>query len=300
MDRIEEMTVFVAVAEEGGFAAASRRLNLSAPTVTRAVASLEASIGAELFVRTTRFVRLTEAGQRYLADCRRILRQLEEAEAQAAGAHVAPQGNLVIAAPVLFGQQLLVPAVVDFLAAYPSVSVRLLLVDRTVLLGEEGIDAAFRMGDLPDSSLVAMPLGYIRRVICASPRYLDAHGRPAHPSELAGHALVASVADTRNDVWQFVDGDARIDVPIQPRLVTSTNAAAILAAECGAGLTRVMSYQIAPALEHGRLERLLQAYEARPLPVWLVNQEGRRAAAKLRVFLAFMGDRLRGHPALMG
>ena len=300
MDRIEEMTVFVAVAEEGGFAAASRRLNLSAPTVTRAVASLEASIGAELFVRTTRFVRLTEAGQRYLADCRRILRQLEEAEAQAAGAHVAPQGNLVIAAPVLFGQQLLVPAVVDFLAAYPSVSVRLLLVDRTVLLGEEGIDAAFRMGDLPDSSLVAMPLGYIRRVICASPRYLDAHGRPAHPSELAGHALVASVADTLNDVWQFVDGDARIDVPIQPRLVTSTNAAAILAAECGAGLTRVMSYQIAPALEHGRLERLLQAYEARPLPAWLVNQEGRRAAAKLRVFLAFMGDRLRGHPALMG
>jgi DNA-binding transcriptional LysR family regulator len=300
VDRIEEMTVFVAVAEEGGFAAASRCLNLSAPTVTRAVASLEASIGAELFVRTTRYVRLTEAGQRYLADCRRILRQLEEAEAQAAGAHIAPQGNLVIAAPVMFGQQLLVPAVVDFLAAYPAVSVRLLLVDRTVLLGEEGIDAAFRMGDLPDSSLVAMPLGHIRRVVCASPAYLDAHGRPAHPSELTAHALVASVADTRNDAWQFVDGDARIDVPIQPRLVTSTNAAAIAAAECGAGLTRVMSYQIAPALEHGRLERLLQAYEAKPLPVWLVNQEGRRAAAKLRVFLAFMGDRLRGHPALMG
>lgn len=300
MDRIEEMAVFVAVAEEGGFAAASRLLNLSAPTVTRAVASLEASIGAELFVRTTRFVRLTEAGQRYLADCRRILRQLEEAEAQAAGAHIAPQGNLVIAAPVMFGQQLLVPAVVDFLAAYPAISVRLLLVDRTVLLGEEGIDAAFRMGDLPDSSLVAMPLGYIRRVVCASPAYLDAHGRPAHPSELTSHALVASVADTRNDAWQFVDGDTRIDIAIQPRLVTSTNAAAISAAECGAGLTRVMSYQIAPALADGRLERLLQPYEDKPLPVWLVNQEGRRAAAKLRVFLAFMAERLRGHPALVG
>lgn len=294
------MAVFVAVAEEGGFAAASRRLDLSAPTVTRAVAALEAAIGAELFVRTTRYVRLTDAGQRYLDDCRRILRQLEDAEAQAAGAHVAPQGQLVVAAPVLFGQQLLVPAVVDFLAAYPAVSVRLLLVDRTVLLGEEGIDAAFRMGDLPDSNLVAMPLGHIRRVVCASPGYLAAHGRPRHPSELRDHALVVSVADTRNDLWQFMDGDARVDIAIQPRLITSTNAAAIAAAESGAGLTRAMSYQIAPALEQGRLERLLQPFESKPLPVWLVNQEGRRAAAKLRVFLAFMAERLRGHPALMG
>jgi DNA-binding transcriptional LysR family regulator len=300
VDRIEEMAVFVAVAEEGGFAAASRRLGHSAPTVTRAVAALEQAIGAELFVRTTRYVRLTDAGQRYLEDCRRILRQLEDAEAQAAGAHVAPQGQLVVAAPVLFGQQLLAPAVVEFLAAYPAVSVRLLLVDRTVLLGEEGIDAAFRMGELPDSTLVAMPLGHIRRVVCASPGYLAAHGRPRHPSELRDHALVASVADTRNDVWQFVDGDAQIEVPVQPRLVASTNAAAIVAAECGAGLTRVMSYQIAPALEQGRLERLLQPFESKPLPVWLVNQEGRRAAAKLRVFLAFMAERLRGHPALMG
>lgn len=292
--------MFVAVAEEGGFAAASRRLGHSAPTVTRAVAALEEAIGAELFVRTTRYVRLTDAGQRYLEDCRRILRQLEDAEAQAAGAHVAPQGQLVVAAPVLFGQQLLVPAVVDFLAAYPAVSVRLLLVDRTVLLGEEGIDAAFRMGELPDSSLIAMPLGHIRRVICASPVYLDEHGRPAHPSELRRHALIASAADTRNDIWRFVDGDASIDIAIQPRLVTSTNAAAIAAAECGAGLTRAMSYQIAPALEQGRLERLLQPFESKPLPVSLVNQEGRRAPAKLRVFLAFMAERLRGHPALMG
>jgi DNA-binding transcriptional LysR family regulator len=300
VDRIEEMAVFVAVAEEGGFAAASRRLDLSAPTVTRAVAALEAAIGAELFVRTTRYVRLTDAGQRYLDDCRRILRQLEDAEAQAAGAHVAPQGQLVVAAPVLFGQQLLVPAVVDFLAAYPAVSVRLLLVDRTVLLGEEGIDAAFRMGDLPDSNLVAMPLGHIRRVVCASPDYLAAHGRPRHPSRLRDHALVVSVADTRNDLWQFMDGDARVDIAIQPRLITSTNAAAIAAAESGAGLTRAMSYQIVPALEQGKLERLLQPFESKPLPVWLVNQEGRRAAAKLRVFLAFMAERLRGHPALMG
>lgn len=300
MDRIEEMAVFVAVAEEGGFAAAARRLDLSAPTITRAVAALEAAIGAELFVRTTRYVRLTDAGERYLGECRRLLRELEEAESRAAGAHVVPQGQLVVAAPVLFGQQLLVPAVVDFLAAYPSVSVRLLLVDRVVLLGEEGVDAAFRMGELPDSSLVAMPLGHIRRVICASPRYLDAHGRPRHPSELQAHALVASAADTRHDRWEFVDGDRPLEIAIQPRLVTSTNAAAIAAAECDAGLTRVMSYQIAHALRDECLERVLQSYESRPLPVSLVNQEGRRASAKLRVFLGFMLDRLRGDPALMG
>lgn len=300
MDRIEEMAVFVAVAEQGGFAAASRTLNLSAPTVTRAVAALEEVVGAELFVRTTRFVRLTETGERYLGDCRRILRQLEEAEAQAAGAHAAPQGALALAAPVLFGQQLVVPTLVEFLAAYPSVSVRLLLVDRSVQLGEEGIDAAFRMGELPDSSLVAMPLGHIRRVVCASPHYLQTRGEPRHPGDLREHDLVASIADGRSEQWRFVEGDALIDIGIRPRLTVSTNAAAIAAAKAGAGLTRVMSYQIADALRAGRLQRVLQAYEAKPLPVWLVNQEGRHAPAKLRAFLGFAAERLRGHPALLG
>jgi DNA-binding transcriptional LysR family regulator len=300
MDRIEEMAVFVAVAEQGGFAAASRALNLSAPTVTRAVAALEEAVGAELFVRTTRFVRLTETGERYLDDCRRILRQLEEAEAHAAGAHAAPQGTLSLAAPVLFGQQLVVPTLVEFLAAYPAVSVRLLLVDRGVQLGEEGIDAAFRMGELPDSSLVAMPLGHIRRVVCASPHYLRIRGEPRHPDDLREHDLVASIADGRSEQWRFVEGDASIEVAVRPRLTVSTNAAAIVAAEAGAGLTRVMSYQIADALRDGRLQRVLQAYEAKPLPVWLVNQEGRHAPAKLRAFLGFAAERLRGHPALLG
>lgn len=299
MDRLDEMAAFVAVAEHGGFAAAARQLQLSAATVTRAVAALEAAVGAELFVRTTRFVRLTDAGERYLHDCRRILRQLEEAEAQAAGAHTAPQGQLVLAAPILFGQLLLLPALVEFLAAYPAVNVRLMLVDRSVRLDEEGIDAAFRTGELADSSLVAMPLGHIRRVICASPGYLAQRGEPRHPQELREHALVASVADGRSDQWQFVDGGSALEVAIQPRLVVSTNAAAIDAAQAGAGLTRVMSYQVAETIAQGRLQRVLQPFETRPLPVWLVNQEGRRAPAKLRAFLAFAGQRLRGHPALM-
>ncbi len=294
------MTVFVAVAELGGFASASRKLKLSAPTITRAVAALEAQVGAELFVRTTRFVRLTESGERYLQDCRRILHELEEAEAQAAGAHLAPQGTLVIAAPIVFGQRLLLPLLVEFLQQYPAVSARALLVDRPVQLSEEGIDCAFRMGELPDSALVATPLGHIRRIVCASPDYLAAHGQPQQPQEVVDHALVVSAADGRSDRWRFVEGDRDVDIDIEPRLVVSTNEAAISAALGGWGLTRVMSYQVNAELQRGELQRVLQGYEGKPLPVWLVNAEGRRAAAKLRSFIAFAVARLRGHPALVG
>ncbi|MBP6627492.1 MAG: LysR family transcriptional regulator [Arenimonas sp.] len=299
MDRIKEMAVFVAVAELGGFAAASRQLALSAPTVTRAVAALEAQVGVELFVRTTRFVRLTDSGERYLLDCRRILRELDEAEAQAAGAHLEPQGTLVIAAPIVFGQRLLLPLLVDFLQQHPAVSARALLVDRPVQLSDEGVDCAFRMGELPDSTLVATPLGHIRRIVCASPGYLAAHGQPQRPQDVAGHALVVSAADGRSDRWRFVEGEGTVDVEIAPRLTVSTSEAAISAALAGWGLTRVMSYQVAAELQRGELTRLLQPYEAKPIPVWLVNTEGRRAAAKLRRFIAFAAEHLRGHPALV-
>ena len=299
MDRIDEMSVFVAVAELGGFAAAARKLNMSAATVTRAVAALELQVGTELFVRTTRFVRLTESGARYLQDCRRILHELDEAEAQAAGAHLAPQGTLVIAAPIVFGQRLLLPLLVEFLQQYPAVSARALLVDRPVQLSEEGIDCAFRMGDLPDSALVATPIGHIRRIVCASPDYLAAKGQPQQPQEVIDHALVVSAADGRSDRWRFVEGGREIDIGIEPRLVVSTNEAAISAALAGWGLTRVMSYQVDAELQRGELKRVLQAYEAKPLPVWLVNSEGRRATAKLRSFISFATERLRGHSALI-
>ena len=175
-----------------------------------------------------------------------------------------------------------------------------LLVDRPVQLSEEGIDCAFRTGELPDSALVATPLGHIRRIVCASPDYLAAHGQPQQPQEVVDHALVVSAADGRSDRWRFVEGDREIDVEIEPRLVVSTNEAAISAALGGWGLTRVMSYQVNAELQRGELQRVLQGYEGKPLPVWLVNAEGRRAAAKLRSFIAFAVARLRGHPALVG
>ncbi|MBK8283761.1 MAG: LysR family transcriptional regulator [Ahniella sp.] len=300
MDRIEEMRVFVAVAELGGFAAASRQLKLSAPTVTRAVAALEEQIGAELFVRTTRFVRLTDSGERYLQDCRRIMRDLEDSEAQAAGAHLAPQGTLVIASPIVFGQRLLLPLLVDFLQQHPAIDARALLVDRPVQLGEEGIDCAFCMGPLPDSAMVAVPVGHIRRIVCASPHYLAEHGNPGRPQDLTEHTLVVSVADGRSDRWRFIDGDRELDIDITPRLTVSTNEAAITAALSGFGLTRVMSYQVSAELQRGDLLRVLQTFEAKPVPVSLVNTEGRRGAAKIRNFISFATARLRGHPALVG
>jgi DNA-binding transcriptional LysR family regulator len=194
---------------------------------------------------------------------------------------------------------LLVPLLVEFLQQFPAVSARAMLVDRPVHLGDEGIDVAFRMGDLPDSALVATPLGHIRRIVCASPAYLQANGQPQRPADLAGHAIVASAADGRIDRWRFVEGDGTFDIDIEPRLTVSTNEAAIHAALCGWGLTRVMSYQVSAELQRGELQRVLQGYEAKPLPVWLVNQEGRRAAAKVRSFIAFAAERLRGHPALL-
>ncbi len=298
MDRIEEMAVFVAVADLGGFAAAARALGLSAPTVTRAIAALEEQVGIELFVRTTRFVRLTESGERYLQDCRRILQELDDAEASAAGAHREVRGALVVAAPIVFGQRLLMPLLVDFLQAHPGVTARALLVDRPVHLSEEGIDCAVRMGELPDSSLVATPLGSVRRLVCGSPGYLAATGVPQRPADLFRHALVVSAADERGDHWEFRDGGESLDVAISPRLTVSTNDAAIATVRDGWGLTRVMSYQVAAELARGELVRVLEAFEPRPVPVWLVNPEGRHASGKLRRFLAFATGRLRGHPAL--
>lgn len=300
MDRIEEIIVFTTVAELGGFASASRKLNLSAPTVTRAIAALEERLGVELFVRTTRFVRLTDVGEIYLQDCRRIVRDLEESEAQAKGAHSEPMGTLSIAAPIVFGQRILMPLLVEFLLRYPALTVHTLLVDRVVQLAEEGIDVAFRMGELPDSAMVAIPLGFIRRIVCASPSYLEHHGRPQRPQDITQHQCVVSSADGRGDRWLFNDGGTNVDIAITPRLLVSNNEAAIVAAEHGGGLTRVMSYQVAEHLHSGRLERVLQNFEAKPLPVWLLSQEGRRAAAKQRCFTAFASEYLRQSAALLG
>lgn len=192
MDRLESMRIFVAVAESQGFAAAARQLRLSAPMVTRAVAALEARIGARLLHRTTRQVRVTETGERYLADCRRILAELDEADALAGGAHVVPQGHLIVTAPVLFGRIHMAPLLLSFLEAHPQVTARAFFVDRLVNLLEEGVDVALRIAHLPDSSLTAVKVGAVRRVIVASPDYLARCGEPLTPAELGAHDAIGS------------------------------------------------------------------------------------------------------------
>lgn len=298
MDRFQEMQVFLAVAEEQGFAAAARRLNMSPPSVTRAVAALEERIGTLLLTRTTRSVHITEAGQRYVEDCRRILAELEEAEESAAGSHATPRGQLNITAPVLFGELFVTPLLVEYLNQQPAVQIKALLVDRVVSMVDEGIDVAIRIGNLPDSGLHALKVGEVRRVICAAPSFLATHGRPTHPEQLREAQVVASASSQLLSEWHFVDGDNALSVRPQPRLVVTANQAAINAACLGWGLTRVLSYQVADKVSKGELEIVLQDFEQPPLPIHVVYQGGRKIAAKVRTFVDFCAQRLAQDPAL--
>ncbi len=298
MDRFQEMEVFLAVAEEQGFAAAARRLNMSPPSVTRAVAALEERIGTLLLTRTTRSVHISEAGLRYADDCRRILAELQEAEESAAGSLSNPRGQLAITASVMFGEMFVTPVMVDYLAAFPEVQIKALLVDRIVNMVEEGIDVAIRIGDLPDSGLHAIRVGEVRRVICAAPSYLATYGHPLHPSDLAQAQVVVASSSPLLCEWQFVDGATPINVRLQPRLAVSANQAAINAACLGWGITRVLSYQIAGKIAAGELEVLLPSYEQPALPVHVVYQEGRKVPARVRTFVDFCVAQLSNNVAL--
>ena len=296
MDRFEAMQVFVTVAQEGGFAAAGRRLALSPPAVTRAVAGLERRLGARLFVRTTRAVRLTEVGTRYLTDAKRILAELAEAEATAAGAEAEPRGTLSVTAPSMFGRRHVAPHVLDFVARHPAANVRALFVDRIVDLVEEGVDVAVRIAHLPDSSLTAVRVGSVRRVVCASPAYLAAHGVPRTPADLAAHVAIVFSPSMAITPWDFSGGP-----PVAPppaRLVASTSDLAIAAALQGVGLTRTLSYQVRGEIADERLVRLLPDHEPEPLPVHVVFPQGRMASARVRAFVDIVVAGLRAEPAL--
>ena len=297
MDRFHAIQVFVKVAECGGFAAAARDLAISPPAVTRAVALLEDRLGTRLFVRTTRSVRLTESGERFLQDGRRILLELEEAEEAAVGSHAAPRGELHVTAPVLFGRMFVTPILGDFLDMFPLVSARTLFVDRVVNLMDEGLDVAIRIGDLPDSSLIAVRAGTVRRVMFASPDYLRTHGLPQHPEDLTDHRLIQSLPMGTSPEWPFQKNDAPLSVRAEPRLRMNTNDAVIELVVRGWGISRLLSYQIAPYLADGRLQAVLSEFELPPLPIHVVHQEGRIVSAKVRSFVDYMAERLRADPA---
>ncbi|MDI7864897.1 LysR family transcriptional regulator [Rhizobiaceae bacterium n13] len=294
MDRWQAMRVFVKVVETGGFAAAARHLHMSPPAVTRTISSLEDTIGVRLLTRTTRAVKTTEAGDRYLDDCRRILADIAEAEASAAGLHGNPTGTLTVTGPALFGQMHILPILLEYLDQYPLVTLQSVFVDRIVNLVDEGIDVAIRIGNLPDSGLSAIRVGSIRRVVCGAPSYFEKYGVPEVPSDLVNHRIIAPTAAWASFEWQFGQKN-RTSVTVRPRLQCNTNDAAIAAAEQGWGITRILSYQIAPALQEGRLQTVLSEYEEHAMPVHVVHAEGRRASAKVRSFVDLAVDRLRSN-----
>jgi DNA-binding transcriptional LysR family regulator len=291
MDRLETMRVFVAVAEARGFAPAARRLALSPPAVTRAIAALEQRVGARLLLRTTRVVRLTDAGARYFADCKRILADLENAEAAAAASQREPRGELVVTAPLVFGRMFVAPVVLEFVARHAHVSARTLLADHVVELVEHGVDVAVRIARLPDSSLTARKVGSVRHLLCAAPAYLAAHGTPRTPADLAAHeTIVFASSGAAQTEWDFGAGRAR--VPVKSRFAVSSADAAIAAAVSGAGITRVLSYQIGPQVDAGHLQVVLERYAPPAIPVNIVFAAGKRSPGMVRAFVELAAERL--------
>lgn len=298
MDHFQEMAVFVAVAEEESFAAAGRRLRMSPPAVTRAVAFLEKRLGVRLLTRTTRLVRITDAGARYLEDARRILQDVEEADEAAAGINATPRGHLAVTAPMLFGKLYVMPVITAYQRTFRETTVSALFVDRVVNLLDEGLDIGIRIGQLPDSSLRAIRVGHVRRVICASAGYLKKHGVPKTPADLAGHQIIVATAVSAGPEWTFTRGKQRISVKLSPRILVNTNDGAIEAARDGFGLTRLISYQVAGELAAGRLKTVLSEYEEEPLPIHVIHREGRLGSAKVRSFVDLAVERLRADKAL--
>jgi DNA-binding transcriptional LysR family regulator len=295
MDRIDAMKVFVSAVDEGSLAAAGRRLGRSPAAVSRAIAFLEAHVGAELLHRTTRSLKLSEAGERYASACRRVLIDLEEADILAAGERSAPRGTLTITAPIITGEDLLRPILDAFMDKYPTVSVRLYLIDGTVNLIDEGIDVALRIAHLADSNFVSIRLGEVRRVIAASPRYLAQHPVIREPADLARHRII-SMTHFGMDSWSFppLEGSSvPRTVQFTPRLVVNTVRAAVASAAEGYGITRLFSYHIAEEISERRLQILLSKDEHPPLPVQLLAPEGRFAVPKVRAFVDFAAPRLK-------
>lgn len=296
-DRLEAMALLVAVVDEGGFSAAARQLGLPVATVSRKVSELEGHLQTRLLQRSTRQLSLTDAGRSYIEACRRVLEDVSEMERAAAGEYVAPKGDLVVTAPLVFGRLHVLPVVADFLKTYPDIDVRLVLGDRIAHLLEEHIDVAVRIGPLPDSNLVALRAGAVRQVACAGTDYLAARGTPKLPTDLTRHDCITYEGLYSAQSWTFRHGEHAATVPIRSRLTVNGAEAAIDAATAGLGVTRVLSYQCAQAVTQRQLALVLEAYEPEPWPVSLVYGSQGRLPLKQRAFLDFALPLLRARLA---
>ncbi|HEY5850471.1 MAG TPA: LysR family transcriptional regulator [Lysobacter sp.] len=289
------MKIFIAALDEGSLAGASRKTGRSPAAVSRAVAYLEAHVGVPLLHRTTRSIKLSEAGERYALACRKVLADLEEADRQAAGERSVPRGTLTITSTMFSGVELLRPVVDAFMDEYPTVNVRMHLLERPVNLIDEGMDLALRITHLADSTLVAHRVGEVRRVVVASPRYLAAHPRIEEIADLSKHQIIA-LTHSGLDSWSFPPAEGSTiarSVSFTPRLVVNNVRAAIASAVDGHGVTRLLSYHVAPEIEAEALRVVLAGVEPTPIPVHLVSPQGRLSVPKVRAFVDFALPRLR-------
>lgn len=290
MNRLEAMTILVAAVDTGSLSAASRRLRIPLATVSRRVSELEEHLKVRLLHRGNRKLVLTDAGRSYVDSCRRIMEEIADVERAASGEYRAPQGELVITATAVMGRSLVMPIVAEFLRLFPDIWIRLLLTDRFVNLVEEHVDLAVRMGQLPDSSMIAVRVGSVRRMLCASPAYLETHGVPNEPADLASHECVTYDPGAS---WEFHRNGAAQTILMPSRLSVNLGEAIVAAAACGAGIAGAFSYLIEDLVKSRALVPLLEAYEPPPLPVSLVYPSQRQVPLKLRAFLDFSIPRLR-------
>jgi DNA-binding transcriptional LysR family regulator len=284
-DRFDALDAFVRVADLQGFAPAARALGISPSSVTRMIAALETRLGVRLLQRTTRTVALTDSGARYLERARKILTDLEEADSSVESERAQPTGQLVIAAPLMFGRMHVAPLVCEFLSLYPGVTADLSLSDRMVHIVEEGIDVAVRLGHLSDSSLIARKVGETRRVVVASPTYLKKRGTPRDPRDLKDHTTIRFSGLTSSPVWHFLRNGKSEQVTLKPRYVTNSADAAIAHALQHGGLTCVLAYQVESAIRDKTLKVVLDDFSLPPLPIQLVYPSSRLLSAKVRAFV---------------
>jgi DNA-binding transcriptional LysR family regulator len=294
MDRLGAMAILVASVEQGSLSAAGRKLGVPLPTVSRKVSELEAHLKTRLLVRSTRKLALTEAGITYVAACKRILEDIGEAESQASGEYTVPRGELTLTAPIVFGRLHVLPVVNDFIARFGEINVRMTLSDRNINLVDDQIDMAVRIGDLPDSSLLATRVGTIRRIVCGSPEYFSAHGTPKTPDDLNDHQCVTFSAMAGGISWAFKSPGRRVKL-MTPlcRLNINTAETAIDSVIAGVGVTNVLSYQVASAVSERKLQIVLKDFEPPPIPVHLVHAHQQLLPLKMRRFLEFAGPRIR-------
>lgn len=293
MDRLEAMGLFLEAVEGGSLSEAGRRRSMPLATVSRKISELESHLGATLLTRSSRRLSLTDAGQAYVGACRRILEQVSEAERIAGGEYTAPKGDLTLTAPIAFGRYHLLPVAIEFLQTYPDINLRLLQTDTLANLVDEHIDVALRIGELPDSRMIATRLGSIRRVVCASPQYLEKHGVPRTPADLASRDAICRTSLTTPEGWIFRIDGADAYAQVRRRVEVNTAEAAIEAASAGLGLTRLLSYQSAVAVRSGELRIVLREFEPEPWPVSLVYPMQPMMPRKLRAFVDFVAPRLK-------